>query len=284
MNQSTLDTSTIMPIPFILFIKQEDLENEAHIDPYRSLFEEHGYTCGFLPVFTSKSCNTEELRYILSQLDPSRPNGVIVTSRRAAEIFVTCMMEIERPCSWTTSFVVGERTEKTLRSHGLPCEGSYTGNADGLVRHVCQWIENKERANLLFLSGDKRRDLLPSSLISLRTRIDFDFRELMVYRTDPIETNSLLVTYRESIERLGLPSHIVFFSPSGVEASEVILTHILDRFSPLPKFLAIGGTTQQALMDYFTTRNKIVNILVPHKPNPVELWNCIMKYEDPSWN
>ena len=279
--QSTLLTSTTLPIPFILFIKEEDLENEDHADPYRSLFEGHGYMCGFLPVFTSESCNTEELRDILSQLDPSRPNGVIITSRRAAEIFVTCARGIEKACS-LIGFVVGERTDKTLRSYGIPCEGSHSGNAEGLVRHICQWIENMERANLLFLCGDKRRDLLPSSLMDLRSRINFDFKELMVYRTNPIEPNKLMVAYQELIEQQGPPSHIVFFSPSGIRASELILTRILDMSSPFPIFLAIGGTTQQALVDYFGTRNKMMHILVPHKPNPVELWSCITNYGNPS--
>jgi uroporphyrinogen-III synthase len=256
--------------PVIWFMKDEEHESN---DGYRKLFEEHNYLCTFLPVLTSESCQIDELNTILMTMDASKSNGIILTSKRASEILVNCIQSLDYVPPPFFGFVVGERTGKPLQSLGISYEGSESGNADALAISISRWLQQHNHVYLLYLCGDKRRDVISTMLRTLRQKIPFEFRELMVYRTYPVDPDRLLHHCQEVIERVGKPSVMVFFSPSGVKASDQLLD-VLTRHSDII-FAAVGITTQEALRKDLQIRNVHTEVLVAQTPTPIGLWDCI---------
>ncbi|GIY86495.1 hydroxymethylbilane hydrolyase [Caerostris extrusa] len=157
------------------------------------------------------------------------------------------------------NFAVGEATSKIAASLlQLNTLGKETGNAKQLCRLiVSSGVDNFPKPLLLPCSQKNR-----GAITTFLTENDFQVTSVMCYRT---ECNPKM---KECFENLiisqGIPNIIVFFSPSGVEFS----CEIIKAFSETPQCIAVGPTTEQAILEANLNLCK-----VSREPNP----DCILE-------
>ncbi|MEX0821612.1 MAG: uroporphyrinogen-III synthase [Rhodothermales bacterium] len=200
-------------------------------DPYEAAFSEQGFDVRSIPVLAFKLVNLDKLRDLISR--PDEYSGLMLTSPRAVdalgEVLLRGSVFLER---WRGKpvFVVGSRTADGVRALGLDPVGEGSGSAQVLARLI---LSEPIHNQLLFLSGDRRLDELPSTLRDAGT----PFAELCVYET----------RLRPEIDwPVDRPvDWIVFFSPSGIEAVEGTDPGLLEAVH----VAAIGETTATALRD-----------------------------------
>ncbi len=193
-------------------------------DPYCAAFEAVGFRARCVPVLRFERAHEAALSERLAH--PARYGGLVLTSPRAAEA-----VQAGDLTAWRSkpAFVVGPATAAVMRALGLRPEGEQAGEAEALAEFI---VLHRFDRPLLFLCGDRRRDVLPDRLRAAAV----PFEELVVYRTLP-EAGALG----------GLaacpPDWVAFFSPSGVEAALAAPGFPWNRVSRA----AIGPTTAAAL-------------------------------------
>ncbi|KAF2273949.1 tetrapyrrole biosynthesis, uroporphyrinogen III synthase [Westerdykella ornata] len=162
--------------------------------------------------------------------------AIIFTSQRAVEAFAKIIEDLRKEGKPVDEllpetlplYVVGPATARGLRAIGLQCPilGEACGNGEALaafmLKHYNDVYNGPSKPPLLFLVGDKRRDIIPKTLQSedlgpeRRCRID----ELVVYETGemlPFKDNFSSIV-QENIKR-GKPTQwVVVFSPTGCKA------------------------------------------------------------------
>lgn len=212
--------------PRVLLLRSRD-----DPDPYEELLRAAGFEPTFMPVLEFEWVQQDELRELLAH--PRRFEGLILTSPRAVQALADAMSWLPSEVSlWQAKLVyaVGPRTATDLRALGFDPIGEETGRAELLVERIA---ERTYRRPLLFLCGDRRRDVVPTRLRALRIPLE----ELCVYHTSVIPNLDL-----SEIER---PDWIVLFSPSGVEA----LSTASDFDPTKVRIATIGDTTAAAVAD-----------------------------------
>ncbi|MGI9174275.1 MAG: uroporphyrinogen-III synthase [Rhodothermales bacterium] len=202
----------------------------AEPDPYEKALAAAGFRCRSVPVLDFEFTGREALQEKLAH--PDRYGGLLLTSPRAVEALAEALLWLpNQVAAWTAKpvFAVGPRTSEVLRQLGLQPQGEQAGNAEALA-DVLEQTATKLDGMLLFLCGDRRREILPERL----RRADVAFEECTVYRT--LAQAELALPDEE-------PDWIVFFSPSGVEA--VQRTSEMKTWKA--RIAAIGPTTAAAL-------------------------------------
>lgn len=178
-------------------------------DPYLTAFEQAGLRAACEPVLTFAFPHQEALAGTLEHRD--RYAALIATSPRVATALGRVFAEREALAeSWreAPAYAVGPKTATRLRDVGFHPRGEDAGNAAALARQI---VNDRPSAPLLFLSGNRRRDTLPTRLRAE----EVPFEEVVVYET---RTQDAL-----TLPSFGPPSGstwLVFFSPSGLEAVE----------------------------------------------------------------
>lgn len=193
-------------------------------DPYVAAFEAAGFDAESVPVLDFEPMNRDAL--VARIAEPERYGGLLVTSPRGADALADLDLS-----GWTDKpeFVVGPRTAERVRGLGLAPVGEEAGHAAALADRIAADPPDKP---LLFLCGDRRRDVLPDRLRAAGVAFD----ELVVYWTIG-DASALEARLAEA------PDWLAFFSPSGVEA-----TLELDGISwNSVSAAAIGPTTADAL-------------------------------------
>ena len=118
---------------------------------------------------------------------------------------------------------------------------------------------------LLFLVGDKRRDIIPKRLAAKGIPLE----ELVVYET------AVASTFDKELDEVlndtndGEVEWIVFFSPSGAEIALSKLRKMPQRV----KIATIGPTTEE----YLRKEWDIVPDMVPAKPEPISMVQGILE-------
>jgi len=162
-------------------------------DKYKAAFASAGYFPVSIPVLQTTLTNISVLADIISAGGYS---GVIVTSARVCEAWKAAVQSIlSSPTSnasnslWFTVpfYIVGKATASALSSlhdlfpathhHLLPSptmiRGQESGNAEQLANFIVQDVQaNGHRSNLLYLTGDKNRETLPSILNAAGLKFD----------------------------------------------------------------------------------------------------------------
>lgn len=240
-------------------------------DEYHQVFLDKGFTPFSIPVLSFKFDNQQELVQKLKE--PCKYEGMVLTSQRAVEAIEHCVSDFIRQEVWRSKiasvwrekavFVVGKATAKAASEKlGLESIGNEAGSADALVPVILQSV--KPGGNpLLFPCGNLRRETIPTEMGKAGITLD----GIQVYSTcaDPAIRQSLADFMREK----GAPSYAVFFSPSGVNFTEEILSSLSEWWSSV-KLVAIGKTTAEAMK----SKGWIVTA-VPDQPNPQALAQCI---------
>lgn len=260
-------------------------------DTYEALFEtlDHDrYAPVFVPVLEHRF-KEDVLARVQSQITnrglvPASQNGratygaLIFTSQRAVEAFTQIVQDIRADGALDVDdllpsslplYVVGPATARGLRSLNLRCPilGEETGNGEALAAYILQHYNSihsdVKKPPILFLVGDKRRDIIPKTLeseeldVQKRSKVD----ELIIYETGEMHSfKADFTTIWHSNADAGAQSQwVVVFSPTGCQAMLESLD-LVDATSGKAKpalrerniFIAtIGPTTRDYLVNEF---------------------------------
>jgi uroporphyrinogen-III synthase len=123
---------------------------------------------------------------------------------------------------------------------GFKCvQGDHTGTASNLADYIVQTVPSPSR--LLYLMGDKRRDVLPNQLVDSGYQLD----QIQAYETGP---NPNFGKQVEAIEEsAGQIQWIVFFSPSGFDVA--LETLQARRNISRIQIASIGPTTTNHILE-----------------------------------
>ncbi|XP_076810997.1 uroporphyrinogen-III synthase-like isoform X2 [Clavelina lepadiformis] len=204
---------------------------DSKADPYYNALKTSANNVTSIPVLADRFINSEELE--CQVFSSNSFSGIIFTSKRAVEAVADCCAAglpagwRERPC-----FVVGDATKAAASKLGFPCVGHQSGNADNL-------------AQMIILSKD-----VPLKII-----------EAYEVTEDPALSSNINTYLREH----SVPSHIVYFSPSGYKFAGVVWKQLLDKAIEKVQMVAIGPTTGSVIQkDGF-------KVLMASKPTPDNL-------------
>ncbi|OLL24311.1 Uroporphyrinogen-III synthase [Neolecta irregularis DAH-3] len=231
-------------------------------DPYTRCFQQCGRQILHLPVLTHSHVNPHLLLQSLASLNYS---ALVITSPRAAAALSAVLDSLApgqtQNLQSRTVYTVGPATGAALAALGFTdIQGSHAGTGELLADYI---IHHHSSDNpLLFLTGDHRRDAIPTKL-RLANR---PFTELVVYKTVPAPDFHSRFTQTLAEHAV---DWIVFFSPAGAEAA-------LATYSSLTfKIAAIGPTTQEYLQQHNITPD-----VVALKPDPQHLLDGILTFEE----
>eukprot|EP01122_Echinamoeba_exundans_P003838 TRINITY_DN13894_c0_g1_i1.p1 TRINITY_DN13894_c0_g1~~TRINITY_DN13894_c0_g1_i1.p1 ORF type:complete len:286 (-),score=35.65 TRINITY_DN13894_c0_g1_i1:368-1225(-) len=262
----------------IWLLKSERVGACGEADPYRTAFEEAGWNCTFVPVLSFNFINQEGLKEAIK--DMNAYSGLILTSQRAAVALADTLakQKLSLPAI-TPIFAVGEATAAAARKalDGAPNEivigGDYAAKlADEIVR---RHLNTAFEGPLLFLSGNIRRDDLPTALRQAK----IPFTELCVYETKTQTSGDDRKIHGESKEDgfngvpvSSSPEWVAFFSPSGVE-SFLQMYPYSDQESCIwrrIKLAAIGKTTAADMISRGAWLKPHVVAAAPSAPSLLE--------------
>ncbi|KAI9911948.1 hypothetical protein PsorP6_009410 [Peronosclerospora sorghi] len=170
----------------------------------------------FTDVLTFEYLNEAQLVDVLTHLE--RYSGILVTSPRSAIAVSNAVNKLElelkqqvfKKLQSMPVYSVGAATSRELLHLGVICKGDDAGSADMLseyLHHNSGLPADCKEKPMMFLCGDKRRDVLPDSFRSRGLPLE----ELVVYQTCALQNIAIPDECR-------VPDWVVFFSPSGLEA------------------------------------------------------------------
>ncbi|CAH0475008.1 unnamed protein product [Peronospora belbahrii] len=260
----------------VLLLKAADDKYKAAFEQnYNSNDSQRSLKVYFTDVLTFEYLNAAQLLHVLTHLECY--SGIIVTSPRSAIAMVNVINGIEEKLKHqvvvklqsTSVFSVGAATSRELLPLGVVCKGDDAGSADMLSKYLHQngvLPEDCKKRPMLFLCGDKRRDVLPDSFQSRGLPLE----ELVVYRTCAVQNIAFPAECK-------VPHWIVFFSPSGLRAvKDLPLKWDLIRKA------AIGKTTATALHEHAIATGQPfweADVIAP-EPKPESLAAAIFVFID----
>ncbi|XP_042908141.1 uroporphyrinogen-III synthase isoform X2 [Parasteatoda tepidariorum] len=210
------------------------------IDPYIEILRKKGHKATLIPTLAFSFINSEILQEHLSQ--PDIFEGIIFTSPRTVEA-------VNKSISGSSDNLLPKwRSKKNF------CVGESTANLanpDGCCK------------SFLFPCSNKRRETVPTFL----QENGFKIIEVVSYET--ICNPSLKSHWEKLVIEQGLPNILVFFSPSGVQYCHKLIKESYFGTS-LPKIIAIGPSTEKALIEASLTPYKIAV-----KPTPNAVYEII---------
>ncbi|KAJ3190390.1 hypothetical protein HDU85_000686 [Gaertneriomyces sp. JEL0708] len=214
----------------VLFCRGKSVDDDdSQGDRYEEEFSRAGYDCVFLQILEHEVSNLNELTQILLGKEQAY-GGILITSRRAVDTLMIAWRNASERChEFTTNagsawreklfFVVGKGTAMAAREAGFSPLGEHTGNAEVLGPFItAQWQKRRDRRPILFLAGDKARDVLPRFLKAN----EVPYVQLEAYHTRPAQhlaktVDALEKTISQSMLMHGTELWVIFFSPSGVD-------------------------------------------------------------------
>lgn len=230
--------------------------------------------------------------------------ALIFTSQRAVEAFTEIVGQIRAEGSLSVDellpqtfplYVVGPATARGLRALGLKCPilGEETGNGEALaafmLEHYNSLYADASKPPILFLVGDKRRDIIPKTLQAgnlgpRRIRVE----ELVIYETGEMHSfkTNFSAIWQANAARGAASQWIVVFSPTGCQAmleSLGLLDDSTGKASSAPRqglsFIAtIGPTTR----DYLASQFDLIPDVCAEQPSPKGILDGIRAFQDRS--
>jgi len=192
----------------------------------------------------------------LDWLQAPPPSASIAwTSRRAAEAQVEIALpQFRETLARTPLFAVGEESAAPMRDAGMKVEISRGGEG---AETLADWIVRRRDvlgiARVAFLHGDKALPTLPNALRAAKIEV----ASFELYRTQYLSPDVIDLTV--ALEA-GWPVTAAFWSPSGVEALERLLSPgALAALRRDADVVPRGDTTHKALLarDYRRARSPV---------------------------
>ncbi|KAJ8113363.1 hypothetical protein OPT61_g4501 [Boeremia exigua] len=273
-------------------------------DTYEELFstcDNYSYAPAFVPVlehrFKQDALDNVRQHIINRGLVPRAHNGLgtygalIFTSQRAVEAFNEVVEDIRKDCTYAVDellpaslplYVVGPATARGLRSLNLRCPilGEETGNGEALagfiLKHYNTLYHGTLNPPILFMVGDKRRDIIPKTLQSEKLPSDQSAKvdELVIYETGEMYSFKADFTqiWRKNADGGQMRQWVVVFSPTGCQAMLESLGLLDAETGKVKKeagprdimIVTIGPTTRDFLMNEFDFTPDVV----AEKPSP----------------
>jgi uroporphyrinogen-III synthase len=204
--------------------------------------------------------------------------ALIFTSQRAVEAFARIVEEARKDGRHAVDdllpdslplYVVGPATARGLRSLNLRCPilGEHTGNGEALAAYMLEHyngiFSGAGKPPILFLVGDKRRDIIPKTMqaaeLGAERRCKVD--ELVIYETGEMQSfkDDFSEIWRKNWNAGCELQWVVVFSPTGCQAMLESLG-LLDAKTGRAEASAgrsniriatIGPTTRDYLQDEF---------------------------------
>ncbi|KAI5897604.1 tetrapyrrole biosynthesis, uroporphyrinogen III synthase [Schizophyllum commune H4-8] len=283
-----------MPSSSALLIRAPDAEKP---DRYESAFAEAGFAAASVAALDTGFVNDDSLDAAIRER-ASEFDGVIVTSSRACEAWKRSVQRLypsqehsptnENGWATTPFYAVGRATAVALRtiadSPAAPRDirGEESGTGEQLARFIVEDIrkDDAERghpARLLYLTGDKNRDTVPSIL----TEAGISFEPLQVYGT----CGAPDFEQRLDEALADLPSDtteqwVVFFAPSSTDFA---LPYLHERFELRREVASLSGTQKAAriaaigpMSSEHISRERHLHVdAVASKPSPAQLVEAI---------
>lgn len=258
-------------------------------DTYEEYFSASEYDPIFVPVLEHRSRQDalDQVRWDITNRaflpdqgrGPAKYGAIIFTSQRAVEAFTQIIDEIRKQGSHALHellppniplYAVGPATARQLRAIGLECpvlgEESGTGEvlSSFMLEHYNNVYKDQEKPPLLFLVGDKRRDIIPKTLqdphlpdarrCKLEELVIYETGEMLSFKTD------FSSTWQRNMEKGTARQWVVVFSPTGCKAMLESLG-LLDQqtgkvvagksTASTVNVATIGPTTRDYLIDQF---------------------------------
>jgi len=267
----------------LFLLKTKSVPTDTYED-YFSTFENRQYDPVFVPVLEHRF-NQDALAEVRNCITkrgfvsgPSQAYGaVIFTSQRAVEAFCQIIEELRQDASVSLDelipstvpfYAVGPATARGLRAIGLaaPVLGEESGTGEVLADFILEHYNSLHQTGLpkppiLFLVGDKRRDIIPKKVQSpdLSAERRGKIVELVIYETGEMHSfQSEFSALLEGSKASGVKQQwVVVFSPTGCKA-------MLDSLEVLDKVTGkvISGTRPKGIMVATigpTTRDYLMN-------------------------
>ncbi|KAH6904409.1 tetrapyrrole biosynthesis, uroporphyrinogen III synthase [Coprinopsis sp. MPI-PUGE-AT-0042] len=256
-------------------------------DRYEQLFQDYPhYTAKSIPVLETVHCNIDSLSTHLLK-DYDQFSGVIITSKRSCDTLhesLQCSQQedgISKALAhWSTVpfYVVGNATSSSLRAvqssfeqHGfrdIVIRGEASGTGEQLIRFIVQ--EHPKTAKpLLYLTGDKNRDTVPTLL----SEGGIAFRSLQVYETQPRKDFGEILN--DAIEALptDMPWWVVYFAPSS---AQFVVPYIQNHTRLQETRIAAIGPVTSVFLE--KDLHIPVHVVSPN-PKPEDLVDAILAYD-----
>ncbi|KAJ4311144.1 uroporphyrinogen-III synthase [Neodidymelliopsis sp. IMI 364377] len=276
----------------------------APTDTYEELFsscDNNQYAPVFVPVLEHRF-KRDALDAVCQHITnrgfvPTSQNGLatygalIFTSQRAVEAFNEVVEDIRRDGTFSIDdllpeslplYVVGPATARGLRALNLRCPilGDETGNGEALagfiLEHYNALYPGVSNPPILFMVGDKRRDIIPKTLQSeelpsdRRAKVD----ELVIYETGEMRSfmTDFTTIWRRNTDTGSKRQWVVVFSPTGCQAMLESLGLLNTTTGKVRKvddtrdvlIVTIGPTTRDYLINEFDFTPDVV----AEKPSP----------------
>ncbi|KAF1949300.1 tetrapyrrole biosynthesis, uroporphyrinogen III synthase [Byssothecium circinans] len=230
----------------VLLLKTKSAPTDPY-EEYFAAFDNNQYTPLFVPVLEHRfkqDALHEVQQHIVDgafTTTPTRPQpkygALIFTSQRAVEAFAHVVQEVRKDGAGHLEsvlppsvpfYVVGPATARSLKALDLQCSvlGEETGNGGALSSYILDHYDNiypgVSKPAILFLVGEKRRDIIPKTLQSpdlppeRRARVD----ELVIYETGEMQSFEANFTsiWRRNVAETKTRQWVVVFSPTGCQA------------------------------------------------------------------
>jgi uroporphyrinogen-III synthase len=271
----------------ILLLKTKSVPTDSYEELFLSL-DNGRFAPVFVPVLEhrfKRDALSEVRQHVTSRGFVPKPQqglatygALIFTSQRAVEAFTEVVEGIRQEGTSNLDdllpeslplYVVGPATARGLRALKLSCPilGEETGNGEALaafiLKHYNTIYPDASKPPILFMVGDKRRDIIPKTLqsqeleSSMRTRVD----EMVIYETGEMQSfkGDFSALWRYHAKQGSGRQWVVVFSPTGCQAMLESL-HLLDANTGKVKTAAdqrdmliatIGPTTRDYLVQEF---------------------------------
>ncbi|KAH7410371.1 tetrapyrrole biosynthesis, uroporphyrinogen III synthase [Phaeosphaeria sp. MPI-PUGE-AT-0046c] len=228
--------------------------------------------------------------------------ALIFTSQRAVEAFAEIVHHVRNDGSHDIDYllpdslplyVVGPATARGLRSLNLQCPilGEHCGNGEALAAYMLEHYNDlypgTGKPAILFLVGDKRRDIIPKTMQAdslgphRRCKVD----EVVIYETGEMQSfkEDFSTIWQRSADAGCERQWVVVFSPTGCRAmlESLGLLNLDTGRARAPnsekavRIATIGPTTRDYLRDEFGFTPDVC----AEKPSPEGIAECIQAYE-----
>lgn len=245
---------------FVVLFQGDASEND---NKYVNMLSESGIYVKNIPTLSFNFVNAEKLKNCLENADDY--GGIIFTSSRAVNAVAFSLTSNSCLEKWKDKFIfsVGQATSEMAQSLlNLETCGSDSGNSENLCEIILQKCE-KYNKPLLFPCSNIRKNTIPDTL----SKHSIHLKEIVCYETVP--NTQFKDVWTSLVEKENLPSILVFFSPSGVKyCSEIVMDSYDDAVKP--NFVAIGSSTEKALLDV-----NVRSCKVAEKPNPEAVLSAV---------
>lgn len=246
-----------------VFLLKSEEANNINKSKYEELLISNNYTVITINTLIFNYVNLDNLFSCLK--NPEEYSGIFFASPRCVNAVKLTLDNnfAELDCRWKklNNYVVGVQTyDIAMEKLCLECNGKESGNANILADLILRGEPHKKP--LLAPHGNLKTNIFKERLLG-HTKL----HELLVYETN--ESPSIETDFREAINKLAaVPNYIVFFSPSGVNATLNCLTQQKD-YEQI-KLIAIGPTTALSMKEYGLNIFKVLD-----KPTPQNLLSVL---------